>query len=52
MSLIDGLVLGERAAAIERHLRRVEALLPEDAGDLKPATEASDGVILHLWQAV
>ncbi len=45
-------VLAEKAAAMERHLARVAALLPADPADLRPETEASDGVILHLWQAV
>ena len=37
--------------AVERHLRRVADRLPEDAGDLLPASDASDAVVLHLWQA-
>src|SRR5438552_12362704 len=37
--------------AVERHLKRVAERLPEAASDLQPATDASDAVILHLWQA-
>ncbi|MGH9387550.1 MAG: type VII toxin-antitoxin system HepT family RNase toxin [Vicinamibacterales bacterium] len=51
MSPLDRAVLAERAAAIERHLARVRDRLPEHASDLVAATDASDAVILHLWQA-
>ena len=51
MSPLDRAVLAERAAAIERHLARVRSRLPDRATDLVPATDASDAVILHLWQA-
>jgi uncharacterized protein YutE (UPF0331/DUF86 family) len=37
--------------AVERHLARVAARLPSSADALQPATDASDAVILHLWQA-
>jgi uncharacterized protein YutE (UPF0331/DUF86 family) len=37
---------------VERHLRRVEQHLPQEASELTQATAASDAVILHLWQAV
>lgn len=37
--------------AVERHLQRVAARLPALASDLQPGTDASDAVILHLWQA-
>lgn len=50
MTALDPIVLAERTAAVERHLARVAARLP--AGPLDPATDASDAVILHLWQAV
>jgi uncharacterized protein YutE (UPF0331/DUF86 family) len=30
----------------------VASRLPADPADLRPATDASDAVILHLWQAV
>ena len=43
MSPLDRAVLTERAAAVHRHLDRVAARLP--------ATDASDAVVLHLWQA-
>lgn len=52
MAGLDRAVLAERAASVERHLGRVQQQLPEDAGALRPATEASDAVVLHLWQAV
>ena len=48
----DRPVLVERVAAVERHLGRVADQLPADAADLRPATAASDAVVLHLWQAV
>lgn len=51
MSPLDREVLAERAAAIERHLQRVAARLPPTPDELEPATDASDAVILHLWQA-
>lgn len=37
--------------AVERHLRRVAERLPATAVELAPATDASDAVLLHLWQA-
>lgn len=49
---LDAAVLAERSASVERHLGRVAEQPPDDAGDLRPSTEASDAVILHLWQAV
>lgn len=52
MGGLDRQVLAERAAAIERHLERVAARLPADAEDFEPSTDASDAVVLHLWQAV
>lgn len=52
MSRLTEAVLAEKAAAIERHLARVEERLPEDPEDFQPSTDASDAVILHLWQAV
>lgn len=52
MAGLDRQILAERAAAIERHLERVAARLPADAAYLEPSTDASDAVILHLWQAV
>lgn len=52
MAPLDAAVLAERTASVERHLRRVAAQLPEGPDELRPSTEASDAVILHLWQAV
>jgi uncharacterized protein YutE (UPF0331/DUF86 family) len=37
--------------SVERHLARVAARLPASPSDLQPMTDASDAVILHLWQA-
>lgn len=37
--------------AVERHLRRVAERLPDDAATFVPSTDASDAVVLHLWQA-
>jgi uncharacterized protein YutE (UPF0331/DUF86 family) len=51
MSPFDRAVLAERAAALERHLARVAARLPPLESDLVASTDASDVVILHLWQA-
>lgn len=44
-------VLAERAAAVERHLARVAQKLPATPAELALNTDASDAVILHLWQA-
>lgn len=52
MSGGDREVLAERVAAVERHLDRVAERLPRDPAALKPMTDASDAVVLHLWQAV
>lgn len=52
MGGLDREVLAEKAAAIERHLGRVSQRLPAKAADLEPATDATDAVVLHLWQAV
>ncbi|MBM3770295.1 MAG: DUF86 domain-containing protein [Acidimicrobiia bacterium] len=51
MSGLDRAVLAERTMAVERHLDRVAARLPASPDELFPATDASDAVILHLWQA-
>lgn len=48
---LDRAVLAERTNAVERHLRRVLDRLPATAEGFQPATDASDAVILHLWQA-
>lgn len=52
MTGADPELLAERSAAVERHLRRVAARLPRDAAALRPETDVSDAVVLHLWQAV
>jgi uncharacterized protein YutE (UPF0331/DUF86 family) len=52
MTSFDRSLLAEKIAAVDRHLARVEARLPADASELAPCTDASDAVILHLWQAV
>jgi uncharacterized protein YutE (UPF0331/DUF86 family) len=51
VSVLDRAVLAERAMALERHLARVAARLPATPAELQPSTDASDAVILHLWQA-
>ncbi len=35
-----------------RSLERAASRLPAEASEMRPATDASDAVILHLWQAV
>jgi uncharacterized protein YutE (UPF0331/DUF86 family) len=45
-------LLAEKAAIVERHLARVAAKLPADPNELSPQSDASDAIILHLWQAV
>ena len=44
-------MLAERVMAVERHLARVRERLPADSAAFRPSTDASDAVILHLWQA-
>ena len=51
MSALDRRVLAERVSAVERHLARVAEKLPPSAAELTPASDASDAVVLHLWQA-
>jgi len=51
VSGLDRAVLAERASAVRRHLARVAQRLPKEPSDLQPLTDASDAVILHLWQA-
>lgn len=51
MSPFDRDVLADRSMAVDRHLRRVADRLPPTPGELQPATDASDAVVLHLWQA-
>lgn len=52
MSALDPDVLAERAMAVRRHLSRVAERLPPTAELLRPSTDESDAVVLHLWQAV
>jgi uncharacterized protein YutE (UPF0331/DUF86 family) len=52
MSRLDRELFAEKAGVIERHLARVSERLPPEVEDLRPMTDASDAVILHLWQAV
>ena len=49
---LDRTLLAAKVVALDRHLDRVAARLPSEAGGLTPASDASDAVILHLWQAV
>lgn len=49
---LDRDLLAEKVAAVERRPKRVREKLPGDPGQLKPSTDASDAVVLHLWQAV
>lgn len=51
MSALDAAILAERTAAVQRHLRRVRDRLPDDPAALEPMTDATDAVVLHLWQA-
>jgi len=52
VTALDIHVLAERVSAVERHLARVNAKLPATPDELQPTTDASDAVVLHLWQAV
>ncbi|MFN8549321.1 MAG: DUF86 domain-containing protein [Candidatus Eisenbacteria bacterium] len=51
MSVFDPAVLAERIMAVERHLERVAERLPASVDQFQPASDASDAVVLHLWQA-
>ncbi|MSP63862.1 MAG: DUF86 domain-containing protein [Myxococcales bacterium] len=51
MTADDHALLAEKAAVVERHSVRVAEKLPTRPGDLLPSSDASDAVILHLWQA-
>lgn len=48
---MDRELLAERVANINRHFDRVEKHLPTDPEDLRPDTQDTDTVVLHLWQA-
>ena len=52
MSVLPHDLLAEKAAAIERHLARVDSHVPPAPALLEPGTDATDVVVLHLWQAV
>jgi hypothetical protein len=52
VSALDRGLLAERAMVVERHIARVAERLPADPALLTPAGDASDAVVLHLWQAV
>ena len=52
MTALDADVLAQRVTAVIRHLDRVAAKLPATAEEFEPTTDASDVVVLHLWQAV
>jgi uncharacterized protein YutE (UPF0331/DUF86 family) len=51
MSPLDRAILAERTMALERHLARVSDRLPATPAQLVASSDASDAVILHLWQA-
>jgi uncharacterized protein YutE (UPF0331/DUF86 family) len=51
MSPFDRAVLAERTLALRRHLDRVAAKLPTSPEDLALSPDATDVVVLHLWQA-
>lgn len=51
MSDLDRQVLAERVAAVMRHLDRVQKKLPSSKELFTPSSDATDAVILHLWQA-
>lgn len=52
MGGLDAAILAERSAAVQRHLRRVRERLPAEPAQLRPLSDATDAVVLHLWQAV
>jgi len=52
VSELDRELLAERAMAVERHLRRAADRLPARVEEFQSGTDASDALILHLWQAV
>ena len=51
MTTLDRAVLAERTMVVQRHLQRVADRLPASADGFQAATDASDAVILHLWQS-
>jgi uncharacterized protein YutE (UPF0331/DUF86 family) len=52
MTGLDAGLLADKLARVDAHLRRVAEKLPADPDGLAASTDASDAVILHLWQAV
>jgi hypothetical protein len=46
MSALDKEILAERASAVERHLKRVKACLPQSESEFTPVSDASDSVII------
>jgi uncharacterized protein YutE (UPF0331/DUF86 family) len=52
MTALDLHVLADRAAAVERHLARVQSKLPTSPDAFQLSTDASDAVVRHRWQAV
>jgi uncharacterized protein YutE (UPF0331/DUF86 family) len=52
VTLVEPMLLAEKAAALERHLQRVESRRPHTPEEFVAGTDQSDAVILHLWQAV
>ncbi len=51
MSALDRDVLAEKTQSVRRYLARVADRLPPDPAHFQPASDASDAVVLHLWQA-
>jgi uncharacterized protein YutE (UPF0331/DUF86 family) len=51
MSPLDRAVLAERVTTLRRHLARVADKLPVRPEELVASTDATDAVVLHLWQA-
>lgn len=51
VSVFDRAELADRTMAVERHVRRAAERLPASASEMQPAADASDAVVLHLWQA-
>lgn len=52
MAAVDRTTFAERTAAVERHLSRVQDRLPAEPTELRPMSDTTDAVVLHLWQAV
>lgn len=49
---MDFATFAERVSAVERHLDRVQSRLPAASDGLSPISDATDAVILHLWQSI